>query len=100
MGRRDGEGGSLGRDPRTLTTRRGRSRSTARPPATQRVHSDRGTMDTRRGQQTETRLAAGMLLRLPARTGGSMVNAMSHGVVLSVLPKKIAFLEMRMLDIF
>ena len=51
MGRRDREGGSLGRDPRTLTTRRGRSRSTARPPATQRVHSDRGTMDTRRGQQ-------------------------------------------------
>ena len=71
MGRRDREGGSLGRDPRTLTTRRGRSRSTARPPATQRVHSDRGTMDARRGQQT----------RDPSRGGHAASAARADGRV-------------------
>ena len=54
MGRRDREEGFLGRDPEALTSRRdrGRSRSTARLPSTQRVQTDRGIMDTRTSQQT------------------------------------------------
>ena len=54
MGRRDREEGFLGRDPEALTTGRdrGRSRSTARLPSTQRVQTDRGIMDTRTSQQT------------------------------------------------
>ena len=53
MGRRDREEGFLGRDPEALTSRRdrGRSRSTARLPSTQRVQTDRGIMDTRTSQQ-------------------------------------------------
>ena len=54
MGRRDREEGFLGRDPEAFTSRRdrGRSRSTARLPSTQRVQTDRGIMDTRTSQRT------------------------------------------------
>ena len=52
MGRRDAGKGSLGRDPGALTTRRGRSRSTARLPSSQRVRTDREIMDSRQSQHT------------------------------------------------
>ena len=94
MGRRDREEGFLGRDPEALTSRRdrGRSRSTARLPSTQRVQTDRGAMDTRTSQQTiETRPAAGMLVRLLARTRVAMTGAMVLGVAVNVLLRRIDF---------